>query len=82
MMLMLFRLWVAWRHQFTAAGLLLALIAFLGGAPFQSVYLLVVSLQAKGDMREVLLENHAPKRNCQQRLSGAHSCLINFISCG
>ena len=55
MMLTLSGLWVAWRHQFTATGLLLGLLAFLGGASFQCVYLFVVSLQAKGDMREVLL---------------------------
>ena len=55
MMLTLSGLWVAWRHQFTATGLLLGLLAFLGGASFQCVYLFVVSLQARGDMREVLL---------------------------
>ena len=55
MLLSLSALWVGWRHQFTAAGLLLGLLAFLGGASFQCIYLLVVSLQAKGDMREILL---------------------------
>lgn len=55
MMLMLSGLWVAWRHGFSAGGLLLGLLAFFGGASFLTVYLLVVSLQAKGDMRSVLL---------------------------
>ena len=54
-LLSLSALWVGWRHQFTAAGLLLGLLAFLGGASFQCIYLLVVSLQAKGDMSEILL---------------------------
>ena len=54
-MLMLSGLWVAWRHRFSGAGLLLAVVAVFGGASFLSIYLLVVSLQAKGDMREVLL---------------------------
>jgi len=54
-MLALSGLWVAWRHAFSGTGLLLGLMAFLGGAPFLSVYLLVVTGQAKGDMREVLL---------------------------
>ncbi len=54
-MLVLSGLWVAWRHAFSGAGLLLGLVAFLGGAPFLSLYLLVVTGQAKGDMREVLL---------------------------
>lgn len=54
-MLMLSGLWVAWRHEFSAAGLSLAVPAFLGGATFLSVYLFIVTAQAKGDMRQVLL---------------------------
>lgn len=54
-MLMLSGLWVAWRHRFSAAGLALGAVAVFGGALFLSVYLLVVSLRANGDMREVLL---------------------------
>jgi len=54
-MLMLSGLWVAWRHRFSGAGLALAVVAVFGGASFLSIYLLVVSLQANGDMREVLL---------------------------
>ncbi len=47
--------WVAWRHAFSASGLLLAIVAFLSGSPFLCVYLLVVTTQANGDMHEVLL---------------------------
>jgi hypothetical protein len=54
-MLMLSGLWVAWRHAFSGAGLALAVLAALGGATFLSVYLFIVTGQAKGDMREVLL---------------------------
>ena len=54
-MLMLSGLWVAWRHEFSAAGLSLAVLAFLGGAPFLSAYLFIVTKQANGDMRQVLL---------------------------
>jgi hypothetical protein len=54
-MLMLSGLWVAWRHRFSAAGLVLAVVAVFGGALFLSVYLLVLSLRTKGDVREVLL---------------------------
>ncbi len=54
-MLALAALWVAWRHQFSAGGLGLAVVAFLGGTPFLSVYLLAVSLQAEGGMSEILL---------------------------
>ena len=54
-MLMLSGLWVAWRHGFGAAGIGLGLAALFGGAFFLSAYLLVVSLQAQGDMRRILL---------------------------
>ena len=54
-MLALSGLWVAWRHGFSWLGLLLGLLAFFGGALFQSVYLLAISLQAKGNLREILL---------------------------
>lgn len=48
-------LWVAWRHQFTSAGLALGLLALFGGGLFLTTYLLIVSVRAKGDMHEVLL---------------------------
>ena len=54
-MLALSALWVAWRHHFSGGGLVLAVLAFFGGASFLCAYLLVVSLQAKGDVRELLL---------------------------
>ena len=54
-MLMLSGLWVAWRHRFSSAGLLLALLAVFLGSLFLTTYLFIVSSQAKGDMKEVLL---------------------------
>jgi hypothetical protein len=57
-MLILSGLWVAWRHEFSGPGLALAVLASLGGATFLSVYLFVVTGQAKGDMRVVLLGHH------------------------
>ena len=54
-MLTLSGLWVAWRHQFSAAGLALGLLALFGGAFFLTAYLLVVSVQAQGDVKELLL---------------------------
>ncbi|MEJ2088528.1 MAG: hypothetical protein P8Y69_08665 [Gammaproteobacteria bacterium] len=47
--------WVAWRHGFTAPGLALAVLAFLGGALFLSVYLLVLSFVEGGGIRAVML---------------------------
>jgi hypothetical protein len=54
-LLLLSALWVAWRHRFSSAGLLLGVLAFFGGSLFLTAYLLVVIGQARGDMREVLL---------------------------
>lgn len=54
-MLVLSGLWVAWRHQFSGAGLVLGLFALFGGSFFLTAYLLVVSVKARGEMKEVLL---------------------------
>ena len=54
-MLMLSGLWVAWRHQFSGAGVALGVGALFLGAPYLSIYLLVASVRAGGDMRQVLL---------------------------
>lgn len=54
-MLALSALWVSWRHQFSGAGLLLSLLAFLGGALFLSIYLFIVAGQTNGNAKELLL---------------------------
>jgi len=54
-MLTLSGLWVAWRHEFSAAGIALGLLALFGGAFFLSAYLFVVSARAKGDAKVLLL---------------------------
>ncbi len=60
-MLALSGLWVTYRHRFRPAGILLGLCAFFGGAPFLSVYLLVASFRAKGDVTSLLVgENREP----------------------
>ncbi|GGI84155.1 hypothetical protein GCM10007973_20870 [Polymorphobacter multimanifer] len=53
--LLLSAIWVAWRHHFTPAGLGLAALASVGGMLFLSIYLLIVSAQARGDIRAILL---------------------------
>ncbi len=53
--LILSGLWVAWRHNYTAVGLVLAPVASFGGAMFLSAYLLIVSFQVRGDMAALLL---------------------------
>jgi hypothetical protein len=54
-LLLLSGLWVAWRHDFSARGLGLGLLATVGGSLFLAAYLLVVSIQASGRMKEILL---------------------------
>jgi NADH:ubiquinone oxidoreductase subunit 2 (subunit N) len=53
-MLMLSGLWVAWRHEFTPAGMALGLLALFGGAFFLSAYLLIVTAREQ-DVRALLL---------------------------
>ena len=53
--LLLSGLWVSWRHQFSAIGLLLGAVAVFGGMMFLSLYLFIASTQAKGDVNELLV---------------------------
>jgi hypothetical protein len=50
-------LWVAWRHRFTAGAIGLGVIAVFGGMMFLAPYLLWASMQARGDVRILLLGN-------------------------
>jgi len=52
-------LWVSWRHQFSVAGFALGFFAFIGGASFLTVYLFILSYQAEGNMKKILLGSHA-----------------------
>jgi hypothetical protein len=47
--------WLAWRHHFSPAGLLLGVCGFFGGVLFLCGYLLVASYQAEGDINVLLL---------------------------
>lgn len=47
--------WLAWRHHFSPTGLVLAVCGLFGGGLFLSAYLFVVSLQARGDAKILLL---------------------------
>lgn len=53
--LLLGSIWLMWRHHFTPLGLLFGLVIFAGGAPFLCGYLLIASLQTKGDVKALLL---------------------------
>lgn len=53
--LLLSGLWVAWRNQFSGAGIALAVVAFFGGMMFLAPYLLYTSVRAKGNVSAMLL---------------------------
>lgn len=55
MYLILSALWVAWRHDFSGAGIALAAIASVGGMLFFATYLLVQIGRAKGDVERLAL---------------------------
>jgi hypothetical protein len=61
-MLSLSALWVAWRHRFSAAGIVLGGAAFFGGAFFLSAYLLVQSIRVGGDVEALLLGEAQSRR--------------------
>jgi hypothetical protein len=53
--LVLSAIWVMWRHHFSSSGVILGIIAPIGGAVFLSTYLLIASFQVHGDMKALLL---------------------------
>ena len=53
--LMLSGLWVAWRHHFSATGLILGAVAAVGGMLFLAPYLLIHSFKTRGDVKALLL---------------------------
>ena len=48
-------LWIAWRHQFSALGLLLGAIGAVAAWVFVGPYMLVASLKARGDVLAFVL---------------------------
>jgi hypothetical protein len=53
--LILSGLWVSWRHHFSMVGLVLGLVAFVGGALFLSAYLFINTYKVNGSINALLL---------------------------
>lgn len=53
--LVLSAVWVAWRNRFSAQGILLAVLASVGGILFFAPYLLVLTFSTKGNVKMLLL---------------------------
>jgi hypothetical protein len=47
--------WVAWRNMFNATGIALGLFTLVGGIPFVSAYLFILSLKANVGIKEILI---------------------------
>ena len=54
-LLVLSGLWLAWRHQFSPAGLALGLFVLVGGTPLLCTYLLWASMKAKENVNVLLI---------------------------
>lgn len=54
-------LWVSWRHQFSAGGIALGVLAFFGGMIFLATYLLIGLSQTRGNIPALLLGPHMPR---------------------
>jgi len=54
--------WLAWRHEFTPAGLALGLLGFFGGAPVLTAYLFLASRQTN-DVVELFLGKARAQRS-------------------
>ena len=52
--LILSGLWLAWRHHFSAGGIVLGVLGLFGGIMFLAPYLLIASFKANGDIKKLL----------------------------
>lgn len=48
-------MWTAWRNKFSATGLALSFIAFVGGTVFIIPYLLYLSVIEQGSIKDILI---------------------------
>jgi hypothetical protein len=55
--LVLSAMWTAWRNRFSNVGLLLAIVAFFGGAGFLFPYLVFLTFRESGDLVRILIGN-------------------------
>lgn len=53
--LVLSAIWTAWRNGFSGLGIALAPVAFFGGIPFLTAYLLILTFRCDGDVKVMLL---------------------------
>lgn len=58
--LILFSIWVAWRHRFNALGIVLSIFCVLGGGLISIAYIFMLTITCKGSMRQILLGKQQP----------------------
>ena len=47
--------WVAWRNHFSPLGIGLAVVALVGGIPFLTTYLFIMSFKVNDDLRLLIM---------------------------
>ena len=62
MFLLLSGFWIAWRNQFSLAGVLLGIGGVVLGAPYLAAYLLFLSFKLEGDVPSMLLGERSVRR--------------------
>ncbi len=53
--LLLSGVWVAWRNHFSPLGLVLGGVAVVGGIPFLTAYLFIMSFRVDGELKTLLM---------------------------
>jgi len=53
--LLLSGVWIAWRNHFSPLSLVLTPVAVVGGIPFLTTYLFVMSFRVNGDMKTLIM---------------------------
>lgn len=48
-------LWIAWRNKFSGLGIALGLFTLVGGIPFVSAYIFILSLKENTGIKEILI---------------------------
>ena len=65
--LLMTALWLAWRHDFSAAGLAIGLGGLLLGSPYLALYLLAQSFAVNGDSAALFLGEARARRLRKQK---------------
>ena len=63
MYLLLVALWIAWRHNYSAAGIAMAVASMFGGMMFFAIYLFLIARKSEGDPKRLFLGENRAREN-------------------